>query len=146
MEEPMEGLMKGTAPAPVVAVVEPTTAQPTSWPPTWLVEAEGEWVRRLGGVPPRNRLREHLQGLEELATWPEVRAALRGYLTAEKPVFADPRKFAETFGVWAGRVPLPLSQKAAARRANLVAGLAGAAGVFDAAAPPMLLEPEREAS
>lgn len=81
--------------------IAPPPAPPLpSTTPTWSGEACDDWIARFEGTAPGGVIGRHLKPLVEKYGWPAVRAAWRAYLGETESQFANPARFAATYGTW----------------------------------------------
>ncbi len=67
---------------------------------TWSAEACDDWIERFGGTAPGGQIGKHVKPLVDKHGWEYVRHAWKGYLVATEGQFANPARFAQTFGEW----------------------------------------------
>lgn len=75
--------------------------------PPWSQEACDDWIARFQGTAPGGTIGRHLKPLVEKNGWPAVRAAWRAYLHETEAQFANPARFAATYGTWRRTIPAP---------------------------------------
>lgn len=76
-------------------------------PPGWSRDLCDDWIARFRGTAPGGIIGRAIKPLFEKHSWEEIRAAWRVYLSKNEARFADPWRFANTFGEWAGTVAAP---------------------------------------
>lgn len=66
----------------------------------WSREACDDWIERFQGTAPGGKIGKALEVLVSRHTWADVRVAWRFYLAQAEAEWADPFRFANTYGKW----------------------------------------------
>lgn len=81
------------------ADARPSTPEPVG-PPAWSKEANDDWIAQYEGTAPGGPIGRHLKPLVAKYGWERVRPAWRAYLLATESQYANPARFAATYGTW----------------------------------------------
>ena len=100
-------LLQRPTPTPTPTPTENEQIAEAAPPPTsnWSKEACDDWISRFEGTAPGGPIGKHLKPLVDRHGWEVVRPAWKGYLMVTEPEFANPGRFAATFGTWRKAAP-----------------------------------------
>ncbi len=79
---------------------EPPAAAPRAKSGSWSEQACDDWIERHGGTAPGGQIARHLKPLVDRYGWETARLAWRAYLYETEAQYANPARFAATFGTW----------------------------------------------